>query len=45
MSIVNLENLPFTSTIDKRFETQCISCPPGITNPDYYCIWQFTLKK
>jgi hypothetical protein len=35
----------FARTIDKRFETRCISCPPGITNPDYYCIWQFTLNE
>ncbi len=35
----------FTKTIDGRFDTECISCPPEITNPDYYCIWQFTLKE
>jgi len=34
----------FAKTIDSRFETECISCPPEITNPDYYCIWRFTLK-
>jgi hypothetical protein len=34
----------FAKTIDERFETRCISCPPEITNPDYYCIWQFTLN-
>jgi hypothetical protein len=34
----------FAKTIDQRFETECISCPPEITNPDYYCIWRFTLK-
>jgi hypothetical protein len=35
----------FARTIDGRFETRCISCPPEITKPDYYCIWQFTLKE
>jgi hypothetical protein len=34
----------FAKTIDSRFESECISCPPEITNPDYYCIWRFTLK-
>jgi len=34
----------FAKTIDSRFETECISCPPEITNSDYYCIWRFTLK-
>ncbi|HLP59938.1 MAG TPA: DUF6125 family protein [Candidatus Deferrimicrobium sp.] len=34
----------FAKTIDERFETQVISCPPDIENPDYYCIWRFTLK-
>jgi hypothetical protein len=34
----------FAKTIDGRFDTGCTSCPPEITNPDYYCIWQFTLK-
>ncbi len=34
----------FARTIDERFETQCISCPPDITNPDYHCIWRFRLK-
>ena len=34
----------FAKTIDERFETQCISCPPDITNPDYYCIWRFRVK-
>ena len=34
----------FGKTIDERFEMECISCPPDITNPDYYCIWRYTLK-
>lgn len=35
----------FAKTIDERFETEVISCPPDIENPDYYCIWRFTLKE
>lgn len=35
----------FANTIDERFETECISCPPDITNPDFYCIWRFKLKE
>ncbi len=35
----------FAKTIDERFETIPITCPPDITNPDYYCIWRFTLKE
>jgi hypothetical protein len=35
----------FAETIDERFETTVISCPPDVTNEDYYCIWKFTLKQ
>lgn len=42
VGIVEYSN--FAKTIDERFETKCISCPPEITNPDYYCIWKFTLN-
>jgi len=34
----------FAKTIDSRFETETITCPPEITNRDYYCIWKFTLN-
>ncbi|MCK5682543.1 hypothetical protein KAJ27_00415 [bacterium] len=34
----------FAKTIDESFETECISCPPEITDNDYYCIWKFTLN-
>jgi len=33
----------FAKTIDERFETKCLSCPPEITDNDYYCVWEFTL--
>jgi hypothetical protein len=35
----------FAKTIDSRFETEVVSCPPDITNKDYYCIWRFTLTE
>ena len=35
----------FGKTIDERFDMECVSCPPEITNPAYHCIWKFTLKK
>jgi len=44
-SVGMVEYANFAKTIDERFATRCISCPPGITNADYYCIWQFTLKE
>lgn len=34
----------FAKTIDKRIETTSVSCPPSITNPNFYCIWKFQLK-
>ncbi|MFH1051668.1 MAG: DUF6125 family protein [bacterium] len=34
----------FAKTIDGRFETKCLSCPPEIENEGYYCIWEFELK-
>jgi hypothetical protein len=35
----------FGKTIDQRFDMECISCPPEITNSDYYCIWKFKLRR
>jgi hypothetical protein len=35
----------FAKTIDKRIETEVLSCPPDITNPEYYCIWKFEIKE
>jgi len=34
----------FGKTIDERFEMECVSCPPDISNPVYYCIWRFSIK-
>ncbi len=35
----------FAKTIDPRIETKCIACPPGAHPKDYWCAWEFTLKK
>lgn len=34
----------FAKTIDERFETEVLSCPPDIMDEDYNCVWKFTLK-
>lgn len=34
----------FTKTIDERFETKCLSCPPEIEDERYYCVWEFYLE-
>jgi len=33
----------FAKTIDKRFTTKCISCPPEITDEAHHCVWEFRL--
>jgi len=34
----------FASTIDPRFKTRCIACPPDPHPADYWCAWEFTLQ-
>ena len=34
----------FARTIDDRIRTESISCPPSITDPDFFCIWRFTME-
>ncbi|MCL5991982.1 MAG: DUF6125 family protein [Bacteroidetes bacterium] len=41
----NIEYRFFAKTIDGRIETECISCPPEITDINNYCIWKFTIKE
>jgi len=34
----------FARTIDPRFVTKCICCPPDDHPEEYYCAWEFKLK-
>lgn len=34
----------FANALDSRIETTSISCPPNISNPEFYCIWKFEIK-
>ncbi len=34
----------FAKEIDSKIETTSVSCPPNISNPDFYCIWKFEIK-
>jgi hypothetical protein len=43
-SVGIVEYTLFAETIDYRIKTECLSCPPDISNNDYYCIWEFSLE-
>ena len=34
----------FARTIDPRFQTGCIACPPDPHPAEYWCAWEFTLQ-
>ncbi len=38
-----VEYAGFARTIDPRFRTRCIACPPDPHPPEYFCAWEFTL--
>ena len=38
-----VEYANFARTIDPRFRTRCIACPPDPHPAEYYCAWRFTL--
>ena len=35
----------FAKTIDSRIEVNCICCPPDDHPENFYCAWEFNLKK
>lgn len=43
-SVGIIEYSLFAKTIDERFETEVLSCPPDITDTNCNCLWKFTLK-
>ena len=45
ISVGKIEYTRFAKTIDSRFEVRCVSCPPDVTSPDFYCVWKFILNK
>jgi len=38
-----VEYANFARTIDPRFRTRCIACPPDPHPEEYWCAWEFTL--
>jgi hypothetical protein len=38
-----VEYANFARTIDPRFRTRCIACPPDDHPDEYWCAWEFTL--
>ncbi|HDQ74094.1 MAG TPA: hypothetical protein ENN19_18665 [Chloroflexi bacterium] len=40
-----VEYANFATTIDPRFRTCCIACPPDPHPDDYWCAWEFTLEE
>ncbi len=38
-----VEYAGFARTIDPRFRTRCIACPPDPHPPEFFCAWEFTL--
>ncbi len=39
-----VEYANFARTIDPRFRTRCIACPPDPHPDEYWCAWEFTLE-
>lgn len=44
-SVGIIEYSEFAKVIDSRFECECLSCYPDITDDSCCCIWKFTLKR
>jgi len=39
-----VEYTTFASTIDPRFRTRCLTCPPDPHPLEYHCAWEFVLR-
>lgn len=35
----------FARTIDSRFKTRCVGCPPDAHPEEWWCAWEFTLEE
>lgn len=40
-----VEYTTFAETIDPRFKTRCLTCPPDERPDDHYCAWEFVLEE
>ena len=40
-----VEYREFARAIDPRIETRCLACPPGPHPEEYYCAWEFRIRK
>lgn len=40
-----IEYQTFAEAIDPRIEVLCLACPPDEQERDFWCAWEFTLKK
>ncbi|MGQ9818877.1 MAG: DUF6125 family protein [Candidatus Kapaibacteriales bacterium] len=43
-SVGIIEYSYFAKEIDPRIETKSISCPPNISLPNYFCVWEFEIN-
>lgn len=42
-SVGIVEYSGFARTIDPRIKTQCLTCPPDLHPPNFWCAWEFTI--
>jgi hypothetical protein len=44
-SVGIVEYQEFARTVDPRFRTRCIACPPDNHPPEFWCVWEFSLAR
>lgn len=44
-SVGIVEYSHFASTIDERIETRCVCCPPDDHPREYFCAWEFRIRR